>query len=499
MGRTRRKLLPADMVRNLLAHWFGPSTEAFVEDLRHADRGAWDSEYGDYRVTKNGDPQRAEEISDTDGRAYAFNEGNTTDYLEIADGELPEPGDGPFSVGALLQTTDQSEPGRIAQKRDLSSSNEGWSLFKAGTNNDIVEFFLDDGTDSADANPSITIADGQPHLCGGVRDPGDARVRTFVDGVFDAQGATTGVGSVDNSTSTKVTVRDDLARPYIGDLGLFLYVLQWISEPQWAYLDALLRDRSLRVPTLPIYGHPATGLKRRLPSYLTDAFGAGGPDFWWSADRTFRHEDGEGVVQLTNHAGSDFGVQRTSSNQPFARGPSKRGQKLAYLEGTGGEYHTKLPAISSDEVTVFGVYKRGNTTTDAYGLFGDDDTNSRVRVRNGAHDRLQWDITDTDGVQSNGDVTLTNIDTANKFAFVCVVNTATGRLEAAAESALGNTDSETFTESFTGSLSAPNPAAMAWRDTLAFVGNQYMVGFDQTALSSTEQQTLLDELVQEYL
>jgi len=417
--RGSEQYYPADVVAWFLFHVHGIEP-TLAEDFRLSEHAEWPSRWGRHTITKNGDPTNAATLGDTDGRALEFTD-DTGEHLDAGDVSALDVGaDESLSVFALLQTQDTTEPGRFVTKRDLSASNEGWSLTK--NNNGQVNFAVDDGTNTDTANGTTAIDDGSPHVVGGTRDPGASEIRAITDGTVEAT-ANDSSGNLSNAAAAKIAIRDDLISPYIGDLGLVGAHKQWLSEPQAAYLDEILRvDRTKFAERLHRWldGTPRDGLQRRLPGDLQDGY-LSSTDYLWMPERTIHLTDGMSDSQLTDYSGSNFITQRTASDQITARGPSSLGEPLDHIECSASTVYTsdKFPNTPS-AVTVFFVYqdRQGSNNSALFAHRPNSADDSFAMFSRPGGDRVQANLSDSDGGFSN--IFVTNIDPQGRVTVTAV-------------------------------------------------------------------------------
>jgi len=357
MGRTRGKSLLAERVWAFLTHVHGVAP-AYLDDLRHADRGEWDAPVGGHRVTPKGNPSPAEPLGDHDGRSVDLD--GSDDYLTAPDSSDLDFGvSDSFSLLTFFRadSVDGSSPssvGRPLAKRNLST-NEGYLIYGR------PQIYIGDGSNSIQRTGpgSGNYSDGDLVYFAGVCDRGVNELRAIdPDGMYATDCSS--VGALENSH--KVYIGSDDGGAYASDLsfGLICIHPEWITEQQSAYIYTLLRDRTVDVPDLPIYGTPETGFKRRLPSYLTDAFGADGPDFWWAADRHYHHDPSTdpAVTQLPNFAGSGSvgpAVQRTGNAKANITGGGY-GEPADAL-GFGGDDYYAHQGYTQDAQTVTWAYR----------------------------------------------------------------------------------------------------------------------------------------------
>lgn len=490
MPRGSDLYLGADELALFLFHVHGLEP-GFVTDFRHAEQDAFPSRWGRHEVTKNGDPQNSESLADLDGRAQDFD--GSTDALDAGDVGASHPGSSQdMSVLCLFQSDGNLSyrPPMIGRMNSI-----GWRIRLKETGDPRMQVY--DGTESVVQGASTSAGvDGEPHQLVCVLDRSEGRMITDLDG--GAARGTADVSAVDDidaSTALKVGTEDYSNDYWQDQLGLVAVHAAWLSEPQIAYLHELLFERTKFTSALRrcVCGTPRDGLQRRLPDYLTSAFGEDGPDFWWSADRQYRNVDGEAVEQLTNHAGSGFIPQRIDSEQAIARGRTERGHSLDHLEFTGSEYYTDQdPPSPVDGMTLAGVFRRlPGTDTNWLNLYNtegaeiagvktDGDSTLRVDARGGAGNRAQ---------------TAVNLDLTSWIAYVAVIDFVGDRLRILADNGDGPVSSA-ITPSYTAAADLEYHTIASNDGSFTSTADIAEILSGPTVLTESEQDKLLASLVE---
>lgn len=333
-----------EIAAKALFHFHG-IPPAYVESMRNADADEWDSYSGNHRVQKNGDPRPVDGLGTGDGKARDFD--GVDDSLSVPDASsLDLQDEDSFTFLTLLkelQTFKSSVTNFGLITKEVSG--KGYEFWIRHNDPDRQIFARRrDGNGNSDltaANVPNTPPDDLPKLAAATFDATN-NSHNYWDGQFDTDGWNDLPNAITNAADLRVAGGQSFQH-FPGVIALSGVHPQWTSQSQLDFLRDLLYGGNVAPGAFArlrefVYGHRRTGFKRRIPKYLTDTFGAGGPDFWWSADRHIRSIDGEGITQLTNHAGQTFPTQRTSSDKPIARGASTRGEPTQNLELSGVEY-----------------------------------------------------------------------------------------------------------------------------------------------------------------
>jgi hypothetical protein len=502
MGRTRRKHLPDDYVRRLLAHWHGTDVDSYVDDFRHADRESYETPEG-YTVERQGRPSPVEPIGDTDGKAQDF---DAEEYITLGDDDRLDPAAGDsLTVLTLLEAGPSAQKSRVFCSTDtVSTGMQGWGqlIDSAGG----LNFVIGDGSDRNTASGNGTLDDGSPHLATNVVDRGVDKLRNFIDASPVRTEDISAVGDASNSLDKVVGALSDGSEGYPGILGLAVWHPEWISQPQLAYLYEILTDRTTYAHALDrwVYGTPETGLKRRPIDYLERAGIWSTDGAAWDCRRSIHHVDGEGVVQVENHMGPWEGkhaqAQRTDSEQAIARGASERGEPLDYAELTGTEraYNTSFPSsYTTEALCLWGVARRA-ANSDLYipDRFEGSSTSTIVDLRLNDDTTVGGHIQDADGSGPGGLAPLLS-DTTTWTAWILTTDTSSDRVRLVAKNAAGDRGEDKYTAAgFTGSLTVDVRKIFSGQTTGVsdFDGDFQATGWAPVSLDDATQDALLDDL-----
>lgn len=491
--------LPADAVGTYLYHVHG-IPPAFAVDFRNAEHSEFPAAWGGQTVTKNGNPVNADELGDSDVVAQDFDPATNDHFVVPSDPSLNTGGS-----TSLVLFMDQDTSSDFIRYFNRTTGTEGWDYLYSSNGPVIFRVSDTDGDDLDTFDPGFSPVDGEDHLLVGSYDESAERALQWVDGT-DFQSESTNADfdpSKYNSGDGKDIYIGQKWSPTNWHDGAIQFVAvhsEWISGAQANYLDAILRDRTAYAPQLDrwVYGDDEGGLSRDLPDYLAPH--SADLHHWWTSDRHIHQIDGEGVAQLPDYSGQNFGVQRTDASQPIVRGPSERGERASHVELSGGQSVNLRSKGTVSQWTVFGIAERGPTGSDTLMLYGLGGSGSgQIRLTSTGDGNLSFNTTDDDGVGGRFVRYNPSSGVTPRFAFVATVNFTSGRVRMVGESENGETGSETATGSFTANLV---PAAgehfvyASESETFNWNGNNSEIGTINAELTDAEQDALLDALVE---
>ena len=276
----------------------------------------------------DGDPQRVSPLQDDDAGSVDFD--GSGDVFDIGDHRNPGSSSNLTIFGFYKSSTTslQDYIGKYDPGNQIG-------YFLEVTSSGVLSGVVADGTNNFSATGTTTITDGNTHTIGMTIDRRTDTLRVYVDGVEEDLVDISTLGSLTNAASLRLgEVKGNGLDGIAGEV--CVSTENWADEAAFKMLEASVSDRTSAARN--------ADFKKSLPNYVGSS-----TQFWWAADYNYRHNDGEGMAQLTDFTNRTFAaVQRNPQPQPTARGNNTRGTQLGSIEMLDQEEYMVQVATTID-------------------------------------------------------------------------------------------------------------------------------------------------------
>lgn len=254
--------------------------------------------WGSLDGTYQGDPEtRASSLADDDGRSVKLD--SAGDYGEVSDhADLNAGASDSLTSLALLEVSSGSAARRLISKHTGSA---GWRLDLTST--DSARMLLQDADSAASAATASALADGTPHLAGGIIDRNADLIRAIADGVQEGSASISTEGDASNALAMALGADPDATDFLGGALGLAAIVKDVLPPSVQAHLRKVALDRTKRA-----------ALTLGLSDYLQEW--SGNFELVNDVRKFVRFDSGDSIEQMSSFAAGAHLPQPTAANRP---------------------------------------------------------------------------------------------------------------------------------------------------------------------------------------